>query len=126
MDNTLSSHLAAKLFEAMNIRDFSDLEIHIADDVALDFPGNGEVLGMKKVLLFLKVLLRKYPTLKFTVSEIIAIEDRACAVWTNKGTDTTGASYQNSGMTLIRFQNDKICFISDYFKDTSFVNNTNS
>lgn len=126
MDNSLSYQLAAKLFEAMNIRDFSDLEIHITDDVALDFPGNGVVSGMKKVLLFLKVLLRKYPTLKFTVSEIIATENRACAVWTNKGTDTTGAPYQNSGMTLIRFQNDKICFISDYFKDTSFVNNSNS
>lgn len=126
MNNSQSHQLAAKLFEAMNVRDFSDLEVHIADNVALDFPGNGEVSGIKKVLLFLKVLLRKYPTLHFTVSEIIATEDRACAVWTNKGIDTTGAPYQNSGMTLIRFQNGKICFISDYFKDTSFVNNTNS
>jgi ketosteroid isomerase-like protein len=59
--------------------------------------------------------------LHFTVTEIITADDRACAVWNNEGEDVKGNPYTNAGITLLHFREEKISFISDYFKDTSFV-----
>ncbi len=119
--NTQIKELAETVFKAMNTRDFSTFETVITNDVAFDFPGIGRTEGSRRTLLLLKSLIRKYPVLRFTVSEIIAQDDRACAVWTNKGEDSKGNPYSNSGITLIHFSGDKIRFLSDYFKDTSFV-----
>ena len=113
--------LALSVFNAMNSRDFSELERNVSDNGAFDFPGTGKIEGMKRVILFLKALLRKYPSLMFTVSEVLVDNHRACAVWTNKGASSSGQPYQNSGVTLLHFSDNRILFISDYFKDTSFV-----
>ena len=122
MNITLSyEDMAYVVFNAMNTRNFSELENIVSEDVAFDFPGAGRIEGYKRVIIFLKALLRKYPQLIFTVSEIITGSQRACAIWTNKGKDIQGNQYQNSGMTLLHFSDGKITFISDYFKDTSFV-----
>jgi len=113
------------VFKAMNSRDFTGLEQIITDDVAFDFPGVGKVEGSRRTLLLLKSLLRKYPKLHFTISEILSLDDRSCAVWTNEGEDMKGKPYANSGITLLHFSGDKIQFISDDFKDTSFVESSN-
>ena len=122
MENTTNlTGLSQTIFTALNTRDFSEFEVIVTDDVELDFPGAGRVEGHKKVLIFMKALLRKYPKLEFTVSEIITGEERAVVVWTNSGEYIDGTPYANSGMTLMYFKDGKITFISDYFKDTSFV-----
>ncbi len=77
--------------------------------------------GRKRILLFFKVLLRKYPRLEFNVKEIIVEADKVCVVWTNHGKDRKSTPYRNHGVTFIRLSEGKIVFISDYFKDTSFV-----
>ncbi|HUS86504.1 MAG TPA: nuclear transport factor 2 family protein [Bacteroidales bacterium] len=114
--------LAELVFKAMNRRDFSILEPYLTEDVVFDFPGAGRIEGFKRVLIFLKALLRKYPVLVFDVSEVIIDEDRMCAIWTNEGKDIDGNSYSNSGNTVLNLSEGKITFISDYFKDTSFAN----
>jgi len=122
MDKLFSRYdVAHSIFKAMNTRDFSEFENFITEDVVFDFPGAGRIEGYKRVLIFLKALLRKYPKLTFNVSEIITDNERACAVWTNKGEDLDGNHYSNSGITLLYFRGEKLTFISDYFKDTSFV-----
>ncbi|UCH13028.1 MAG: nuclear transport factor 2 family protein [Bacteroidales bacterium] len=122
MDKLFSEqNMALSIFDAMNTRDFSKFENFITESVVFDFPGAGRIEGYKRVIIFLKALLRKYPELKFTVTEIITDNQRACAVWTNKGEDINGNTYSNSGITLLYFTGNKITFISDYFKDTSFV-----
>lgn len=113
--------IARSIFNAMNTRDFSEFETYVTEDVVFDFPGAGRITGIKRVLIFLKALLRKYPELTFNVSEIIIESQKACAVWTNEGEDTDGNPYANSGITLLYFSGNKLTFISDYFKDTSFV-----
>ncbi len=115
--------LAKMIFEALNSRDFSEVQPHLSDDVILNFPGVGDVIGIKRVIVFMKTLLRKYPKLFFSVSAVIVENENAVAVWTNKGEDSSGESYSNSGNTLFHFTNGKITFISDYFKDTSFTLN---
>ena len=118
--NSVAS-LSALVFEAMNARDFSGLEPFLNDDSSIDFPGAGLIQGKKKGFIFLNILLRKYPELKFTIREIITSDDRGCVVWSNEGRDAAGKPYTNRGMTLIHFVDGRISFISDYFKDTSFA-----
>ena len=91
--------------------------------MAFDFPGPGRIEGRKRVLIFLKALMRKYSSLTFKISDIIIEGNRSCAVWTNEGISVEGKPYKNSGITLIHFEDGKISFLSDYFKDTSFVGN---
>ena len=113
--------LITALYKAMNTRDFSIIENQVTEDVAFDFPGAGRIEGAKRMFIFLRALLRKYKSLLFTVNEVLIDNNTACAVWTNKGEHIEGYDYANSGVTLFHFSGDKISFLSDYFKDTSFV-----
>ena len=113
--------IAVSIFEAMNTSEFSKFENNAAENICFNFPGTNRIEGAKRVILFFKVLLRKYNNLTFKVKEVIVGDKKACVVWTNKGEYTNGKLYENSGITLFHFINDKISFISDYFKDTSFV-----
>ena len=114
--------LVALIFEAMNTRNFSNMEQYISDNIQLDFPGIDLAVGKKRVLLVLNIILRKYSELKFNVSDILLENNKAVAIWTNQGLARTGESYSNTGLTLVEFENEKIKFLSDYFKDTSFTN----
>ena len=60
MTNSISNkQMAGLIFEAMNSRDFTKVENTLAEDVIFDFPGAGQIEGKKRVLIFLKALLRK-------------------------------------------------------------------
>ena len=112
---------AQLIFSAMNTRDLTILEKNLAEDAVFDFPGTERITGRRKILLFLKVLFRKYPQLQFTIEEIIIDGERACVVWHNEGKSRLGEEYKNNGITFVRLSQGNIIFISDYFKDTSFV-----
>ncbi len=116
------TELAQVVFKAMNSRDLSIAESLLHENVVFDFPGNGIMEGPKRVSLFIRVLLRKFPELTFTIKNVILDGDQACTVWTNKGKNLDGSLYENSGITLFHFSEGKITFMSDYFKNTSFVN----
>jgi len=119
-----AADLVQILFAALNSRDLSALDRHLAEDASFDFPGPGLICGRKKILLFLKILFGKFSRLTFSVNRIIAEQDCACAIWTNEGEDKTGKSYSNRGITFLQFNKGKIIFLSDYFKDTSFTTGT--
>lgn len=113
--------MAQGVFDAMNKRDFSEMQKNITESLVFDFPGAGKIEGAKRVVLFLTALLRKYSVLQFNVSEVFVEGERACAIWTNKGESKDGKSYANSGVTIFQFYNGKVSSMSDYFKDTSFT-----
>ncbi len=113
--------LANAVFEALNSRDFSELKPYMSEDLTIDFPGAERITGRRRALIFLNALLRKYQKLTFTVSDIYCVENRAFVVWSNAGESSSGEPYNNEGITLIGFDEEKLVFISDYFKDTSFV-----
>jgi len=122
VENEISNReLAKAIFTAMNSRDVSHLEQYLGEEAVFDFPGPGLIEGPRRILVFLKVLFRKYPRLEFSIEDILVDGNQACAVWTNEGEDKKGNPYQNRGITLMRFAEGKIVFISDYFKDTSFL-----
>lgn len=113
---------AGRIFEAMNTKNVSLLEPHLSDDVRFDFPGAGVIAGKKRVLVFLKALLRKYPDIEFIVQDVIESPGKICIVWTNSARLETPRPYRNSGVTVVYSVDGRITWISDYFKDTSFVN----
>ena len=118
----LYEDLAKKVFSAMNSGDFEHIKEDLSEDIVLEFPGVMPVEGIRRVIIFVNALLRKYKFLTFKISDILIDNNRASVVWTNFGEYNDDTEYNNSGMTLIRFSEDKIIFLSDYFKDTSFTN----
>lgn len=116
-----ASLVSGLIFEAMNTKNMAILEPVLSDDVVFDFPGAGQVAGKKRVMVFLKALLRKFPDIIFQVQDVIADHDKACIVWTNSARLDTSEPYRNSGVTLVHCDMGRITCISDYFKDTSFV-----
>jgi ketosteroid isomerase-like protein len=116
-----NSDIAQTIFTTMNNRDLSDLEQYLSENAVFDFPGAGIIKGRKRILIFFKVLFKKYTRLTFTVEDIVSEGERVCAIWSNEGEDKKGNPYRNRGVTLVNVSDGKIVFISDYFKDTSFV-----
>jgi ketosteroid isomerase-like protein len=115
--------LAKHVFAGMNSKDFECLKPLLSDEIMFYFPGTPPVEGPRRVIIFLNALMRKYKDLTFKISDIVIDEaDRkACVIWTNFGQHANGKDYQNSGITLMKFSDDKILLLSDYFKDTSFT-----
>lgn len=118
------NRLCYVLFDAINLREIAALEEIVTPDIVFDFPGAGRMEGARLVLIFMRRLLGKYPELTFSVYDTIEEGNKACVLWTNKGRTNTGEDYSNSGVTFLEFREDRICFVSDYFKDTSFVGKT--
>jgi len=48
-------------------------------------------------------------------------ENRIAVTWKNSGSDTKGNPYNNDGVTIFKIEQGKITYLSDYFKDTSFL-----
>jgi ketosteroid isomerase-like protein len=113
--------LAQLVFDCFNQRDFAAVEPFVSENIVLNFPGIGDIQGKKRTIIFMKSLLRKFPKLNFVISEIILEANNVVVVWLNTGVTVAGESYANSGMTLIKFEGEGITFISDYFKNTSFI-----
>ncbi len=112
---------ALSVFEMMNNKDFADTSF-FAEDVIFNFPGLGDVTGKRRVIVAIKAILRNYKYLKFNVLDLIEEGNKLCAVWTNEGESHKDGKYSNRGITLFEFEDGKIKYISDYFKDTSFAN----
>ena len=115
--------ITALVFLSMNKKEFDEVADFFADNLILDFPGIGQVQSKRRVIISLKAILRKYKYLKFTLVDFVEEDDKVCVIWSNEGEKNSGEKYENRGITFFRFENGKVNFISDYFKDTSFVEN---
>ncbi len=113
--------LLQALFAGMSHQNFVAVEALLDEGIQFDFPGTAPLQGTRKVRSFLRVLWRQYPRLEFEVHEMIVEGERACAFWTNQGQTRAGDPYENRGMTLVHACAGRIILLSDYFKDTSFV-----
>jgi ketosteroid isomerase-like protein len=113
--------IANIIFSALNNRTLDRLEDYLDANATFDFPGTKLIKGRKKILTFFKILFRKYPRLTFTVQESIVDGGKVCIVWTNEGVTSNNTPYANQGVTYVHISDGKIHFISDYFKNTSFI-----
>ncbi len=110
------------IFEKMSNNETDELLSVFADEMVFDFPGIDQIKGKDKAVRVLRLILRRFNYLKFSVYKIITEDKDVCVMWTNKGEYKNGDNYENSGITYIKFDNErKVSFLSDYFKDTSFT-----
>ena len=105
-------------FTFLNLRDLDRMKVLLREDARLDFPKTQPLLGLERILKFLHLLFRQYPELTFTLHRTIVQENRGAVHWTNQGKNRRGEPYENEGMTLLEFEEGKISYISDFFKDT--------
>ena len=114
-------HIAGSIFSSLNNRELTRLNDYLDENATFDFPGTKLIEGRRKILAFFKILFRKYPRLTFTVQESIVDGEKVCILWTNEGITRNNTPYANRGVTYVHISGGKIHFISDYFKNTSFI-----
>lgn len=109
------------VFNALNTRNLDRLHEILDAEAVFYFPGTNPLHGPQRIETFLKILFRRFPRLDFTTGRLIADETCAAEEWTNQGEGRTGAPYSNAGVTVVELKNGRIIYMSDTFKDTSFV-----
>jgi ketosteroid isomerase-like protein len=108
----------ADFFEFFNRRDLDRMKSLLAEKARFYFPKTQPLLGLDRILKFLRLLFRQYPELTFTLHRTIVQGNQGAVHWTNRGKNRRGELYENEGVTLLEFEGEKISFISDFFKDT--------
>ena len=110
--------LILKFFEVFNNRDLEKMGRLLTSNAELYFPKTQPLLGKGRILKFLKIFFRLYPELSFRVEKVIRQGDHAAVHWTNRGLNRSREPYENEGVTILEMENEKIKFISDFFKNT--------
>ncbi len=105
-------------FEVFNKRDMGGMADLLDEDAELYFPKTQPLIGKERILKFLNILFRQYPELTFDIQRTVCEGSKAAVHWTNKGRSRKNEPYRNEGATILEIADDKITFISDFFKDT--------
>ncbi len=105
-------------FDVFNQRNTQKLAALLKPEAEFYFPKTQPLIGRDRIVKFLNLLFRQYPELVFEVQRVIQQDDEAAVHWTNKGISRRKEPYQNEGVTIFEIKDGKICFISDFFKDT--------
>ncbi|MDJ0818765.1 MAG: nuclear transport factor 2 family protein [Desulfobacterales bacterium] len=110
--------LINKFFDVFNQRDLQQLTALLEPEAEFYFPKTQPLIGRDRILKFLNLLFRQYPSLAFEIQRIIQQDDQAAVHWTNKGMNRRKEPYRNEGVTIFEIKDGKISYISDFFKDT--------
>ncbi len=105
-------------FEVFNAHDMDRMAELLHEEAKFYFPKTQPLIGRGRILKFLNILFRQYPELTFEIQRTVCEGSRAAVHWTNKGRSRKNEPYQNEGATILEIADDKITFISDFFKDT--------
>lgn len=109
---------ASYFFEIVNRRSVDQMGLHLKENAQLHFPKSQPLTGTTRIVKFFQILFRRYPELSFDIQRVICQGNWAAVHWKNHGITRKNEPYANEGMTLFEFEDDKIVFISDFFKDT--------
>ncbi len=107
-----------EFFQAVNERDLGSMGNGLDSEAEFRFPKTQPLVGRDRILRFFKILFRQFPELTFDVKRIILQEQHAAVHWTNRGIGRNKTPYENEGVTLLEWEDEKIRFMSDFFKDT--------
>ena len=105
-------------FDLFNSRDMNRMADLLDENAELYFPKTQPLIGKDRILKFLSILFRQYPELAFEIQRTVCEGNKAAVHWTNRGRNRKNEPYQNEGATILEMVDDKITFISDFFKDT--------
>jgi ketosteroid isomerase-like protein len=108
----------ARFFELLNERNLEQLGESLAENAEFYFPKTQPLIGKERILRFFNILFRQYPVLTFRVRRTVIQGTWAAIHWTNQGRSRKDLPYENEGVTLLELEEDRIRWISDFFKDT--------
>ncbi len=111
-------HPFKHFFEIVNRRDLDALGNGLAEEAEFHFPKTQPLCGRNQIVRFFKILFRQFPKLDFEVQRVIIQGQTGAVHWKNTGLNRKHEPYDNEGVTLLEMRGDKICYISDFFKDT--------
>ena len=115
-----ADHAITHLFEIINRRDLDRFNDLLTEEAEFYFPKTQPLLGRDRIIRFFKILFRQYPELAFEVQGEIIQGHKAAVHWRNRGVHKSGKPYENEGVTILELDGERIKYISDFFKDTSF------
>jgi ketosteroid isomerase-like protein len=118
MPDTPMKQTLVDFFQAVNRRDLDRLGHLLTEQAEFYFPKTQPLLGKDRILKFFAILFRQYPELSFDMQRVIIENNKAAAHWKNRGLSRKKTPYENEGVTILEFEGNRICFISDFFKDT--------
>jgi ketosteroid isomerase-like protein len=121
MEPTQINDFVHNFFELLNQKDFDSLMELLSPGVVFHFPGTVPLRGPKKATQLMRIVCRKYPDLTFKIEDIIVQDNKIAVIWENSGKDTKDKLYLNQGVTIMEIEKGKVCYLSDFFKDTSFI-----
>ena len=107
-----------RFFEVINSRNLKKMAELLDDDCEFYFPKTQPLIGKDRILRFFNILFRQYPELRFEVRRMILQGSNAAIHWTNQGHNRRRESYENEGVTIFEMADEKISFMSDFFKST--------
>ena len=107
-----------EFFDFVNQRDLDKMGNLLSPDAKFYFPKTQPMIGKERILRFFGILFRQYPQLAFEIHRTIHQDKHSAVHWTNQGVNRKSEPYQNEGVTLLEWEEGKIRFISDFFKDT--------
>jgi ketosteroid isomerase-like protein len=104
-------------FRLVSAHDLSVTDM-LTETAEFYFPKTQPLLGKESIRKFFGILARQYPRLVFDLQRIIVQGDHAAVHWKNRGVNRKKEPYENEGVTFMEFKDEKISFLSDFFKDT--------
>ena len=119
-------NVQADFLDPLSYDDIDALDHILALDCVLLFPGLRPVVGARFVKRVLRGVRRRYNVLSFkVVLQLRSPKDFLIVNSIVQGMRKDGVPYSNEVMSLIRLDGEgRVALISDYFKSTSFLNET--
>jgi hypothetical protein len=105
-------------------RDTSLVLKWFADNGVLWMPPSEPIEGARRVAAMFRVIFRMYAEIHWKVTDVYPVSDVRFIYMTDSwGTIGKSTPYRNSIMSIIEFNaENKITYLSDYFKDTAIFN----
>lgn len=114
----IPADLIRHFFDVFNRRELDKMAALLDSQSELHFPKTRPLIGEERILKFINVLFKQYPQLHFEIQDIICQGSRAAVHWKNRGRNRKGESYSNEGVSWMVFKDNRIQWMSDFFKDT--------
>jgi ketosteroid isomerase-like protein len=105
-------------FDMFNRRELDKMAMLLDSHSELHFPKTRALVGEARILKFISILFKQYPQLQFEIQDIICQGNRAAVHWKNRGRNRKGEPYYNEGVSWMIFKDNRIQWMSDFFKDT--------
>ena len=111
-------------YEGLNRGDLGPLTAHWDDDITFVFPGktriSGTYQGRHNAERCFWIIQQIMPDIKFEIVSVVDGPDTVIVEWIKRSTTVQGDVFENAGITVAEFRDDKVIAMRDYL-DTYYL-----